>query len=78
MAHQEQVFSSIFQFNGKRVTILLTNKHVVNYDPNATMRFFLHLIDDNGETMEDNYQVEYSTKWIFHPEKDIQDIYIVN
>ena len=66
-----------FSVNGKRVTILLTNKHVVNYDPNATMRFFLHLIDDNGETMEDNYQVEYSTKWIFHPEKDICFTYVI-
>lgn len=65
-----------FVIDEKHVTVLITNKHVVNYNPNATMKFFLHLIDDDENNMEDNYQVEYSTKWIFHSEKDVCFTYV--
>lgn len=49
---------------------IVTNKHVVNDNPNELMTFLLHLRDEDGGTTE-NYKVTYSTKWIFHSSKDL-------
>lgn len=59
-----------FQVNGKIYPTIITNKHVVNNNPKEVMTFYLHLQNDDG-TSTDNYQVTYSTNWIFHSTKDI-------
>lgn len=48
----------------------ITNKHVVRYNPNEQMTFFLHLQSDDGETIE-NQQVSLDAKWVFHSKKDL-------
>lgn len=49
---------------------IVTNKHVVNYNQNETMTFYLHL--KTGENASDeNYRVTYATTWIFHSTKDL-------
>lgn len=48
-----------FEIDGKSILMLVTNKHVVNNNPNETMRFELHLMgDDHGDSGE-NYLVTY-------------------
>ena len=59
-----------FKTNGKVYPTIITNKHVVNNNPNERMTFLLHLRDDDGGTTE-NYGVTYSTTWIFHSTKDL-------
>lgn len=59
-----------FQFNDKTVPVIITNKHVVRYNPNETMKFYLHLSDGDGGS-DENYQVTLSTEWVFHSTKDI-------
>jgi hypothetical protein len=63
-----------FFFNFKEgestVPILITNKHVVNNNRNETVKFFLHLKEDDGTTSE-NYAISLHTDWFFHSEKDI-------
>lgn len=59
-----------FNVNNKIYPALITNKHVINNNPNETMRFLLHL-EDNDEASDENFDVTFSTKWIFHPTQDI-------
>ncbi len=59
-----------FKIDNKRIPVLITNKHVVNYKPKATMTFYLHLNNGNGES-DENIQVKFTTDWYFHPTKDI-------
>ena len=63
-------FFYTFNVNGNEYPALITNKHVVRYNPDEVMTFFLHL--KTGETSSDeNYQVIYQTNWIFHSTKDL-------
>lgn len=59
-----------FNVEDEVVPVIITNKHVVNYNQNETMTFYLHL--RNGEDKSDeNYQVTLKTNWIFHSNKDL-------
>lgn len=59
-----------FDIDGKTYPTLVTNKHVVRYNPNEVMTFFLHLETGNNSS-EENYQVTYQTNWIFHSKQDL-------
>lgn len=59
-----------FNINGKIYPTLITNKHVVHYNPDETMTFFLHLKTGEKSSSE-SFQVTYSTHWIFHSSKDL-------
>ena len=63
-----------FFFNFKEgeltIPVLITNKHVVNYNRNETVKFFLHLSEEDGSTTE-NYAITLQTDWFFHSEKDM-------
>ena len=52
------------------VPVIITNKHVVNYNEHENVTFFVHLKDDNGNPFG-NIKIQYDTNWIFHKEKDI-------
>lgn len=52
------------------VPTIITNKHVVNGNPNEIMTFQVHLTDDN-ETDSGNHLVRFSTNWFFHSTKDL-------
>lgn len=63
-------FYSFDTCNDKEVTILITNKHVLNNNPNEVMTFYLHLKDEeNGSNL--NYKATYVCDWIFHSSKDL-------
>lgn len=59
-----------FKIDGNLYPTIITNKHVVNNNPNETMRFLLHL-SKNGKVIKDNFEVTYTTQWHFHPDADI-------
>lgn len=54
---------SFFNFKVGDVTvpIIITNKHVVNDNPNEVVSFFVHITDENGEPQK-NVKVQYITK----------------
>lgn len=59
-----------FQFGNQIVPVIITNKHVVNNNPDETITFTLHLTDD-GENALGNHSVRLTTHWVFHPTKDL-------
>lgn len=59
-----------FQFDEKIVPVIITNKHVINFNPKEEVRFALHLCDEEGNP-DTNIDLNYKTDWIFHPEKDL-------
>lgn len=59
-----------FNVDGKLYPTIITNKHVVNNNPNETMKFLLHL-SENGRIVQKYFDVTYTTAWIFHPNPDI-------
>ena len=59
-----------FDIDGKIYPTLVTNKHVVRYNSNETITFFLHL-ETGDNSSEENYQVTYQTNWIFHSKQDL-------
>lgn len=63
-----------FFFNFKQgeltIPVLITNKHVVNYNRTETVKFLLHLREEDDETKE-NYALTLQTEWFFHSEKDL-------
>lgn len=59
-----------FVIDNKIVPVIITNKHVVNYNSNETMTFYLHLCNGENESNE-SYQVTLTLNWIFHSKKDL-------
>ncbi len=59
-----------FNIDNKIYPVLITNKHVVNYNPNETMKFLLHL-KNGDEASDENFDVTFSTRWFFHSTQDI-------
>lgn len=66
-----------FSFDSSRgkVPVIITNKHVINNNPNEPMIFDVHLSSD-GESDEGIYSLKYATQWIFHSEKDLCFTYV--
>lgn len=69
MVLRAQFFFS-YEINGIYYPLLITNKHVVNYQSYCKMNFWLHLKNNDGEPFG-NIQVNYETQWIFHSSKDM-------
>lgn len=59
-----------FKVDGYVVPVIITNQHVINYNENELTTFEVH-IKDSEEESTTNLKVAYSTKWIFHNDKDI-------
>ena len=59
-----------FVIDNKIVPVIITNNHVVNYNSNETMTFYLHLRNGENESNE-SYQVTLTLNWIFHSKKDL-------
>jgi len=57
------------------VPVIITNKHVVNYNENEVVTFLLHTANDRGEP-DGNLKITYNTNWIFHDKKDICYCYV--
>ena len=63
-------FYSFDTSDDKFVPILITNKHVINDNPNEVMTFYLHLKDEENGSNQ-SYKVTYECSWIFHSSKDL-------
>lgn len=59
-----------FKIGEHIVPVIITNKHVINYDCKERTTFFLHTADKNNEP-NGNIEITYETNWIFHKNKDI-------
>lgn len=57
------------------IPVIITNKHVVNNNPNEEMSFHVHLTSD-GESDEGYYEVKYASHWIFHTKYDLCYTYV--
>lgn len=56
--------------DNKVCQVLVTNKHVVNNNPNEIMSFYLHLKGKDNDLFE-NYRVTYEAEWFFHSTQDL-------
>lgn len=59
-----------FEVGDKQVLTIVTNKHVVNDNPEEETTFFVHLEEEDGTT-KDNYKITYRPHWFFHPRHDL-------
>lgn len=59
-----------FKIKDRVYSTIITNKHVVNYNPKETVKFLLHL-SKNGSVSKENFEVTLDTEWIFHPNHEI-------
>lgn len=57
------------------IPVIITNKHVVNYNEHEKVTFFVHTKDNNGDP-SGNIKIQYDTNWIFHRDKDICFCYV--
>lgn len=64
-----------FKIDDKYIPVIITNKHVVNFNPQETTTFKVHTIDDNGNP-DGNIDIQMRANWIFHENKDICFCYI--
>lgn len=51
-------------------SVIITNKHVVNYNEEEKVTFSLH-IEDNGAPADEKLDISFKTQWYFHPDKDL-------
>lgn len=62
-----------FEFNfseNKVVPVIITNKHVVNYNKKEVINLFLHA--KNGDEPDDEkLNVSFNTDWYFHEDQDL-------
>lgn len=59
-----------FKFGDKVFPVIITNKHVINYDETKNVEFLLH-VGENGKPTDENIPINYSANWIFHPSLDL-------
>jgi len=59
-----------FEFDGEIIPVIVTNKHVINNNPNENVTFFLHTKSLENVT-EEKLQITFSTNWIFHKSHDL-------
>jgi hypothetical protein len=60
----------LFSIENKIVPVIITNKHVVNYNENEVVTFNIHTKNVNSEP-DKNVKITYQTKWIFHEKHDL-------
>lgn len=64
-----------FKIGDKVFPVIITNKHVINNNPNEPVTFYIHILDQNKEPTE-NIKITYQTHWYFHSSKDICFCYV--
>lgn len=71
---------SFFQFKirDSYVPVIITNKHVVNNNPDENVTFSLHTCE-NAESNEPsgNIKITYISHWVFHQDKDLCFCYVL-
>ena len=66
-----------FVINDVGVVVLVTNKHVINYNPNEMVTFRLHLTNpkDCHKSIEELVDITLQNGWIFHSYQDLCFMY---
>lgn len=64
-------FFYTFCIDEKTIPVLITNQHVVEYNDEAIMSFYLHLKEEDGSPSESNVKIDFQSKWYFHKTQDI-------
>ena len=59
-----------FKIGDITVPVIITNKHVVNDNPNEVVSFFIHITDENGDPQK-SVKIQYTTQWYFHSKYDL-------
>lgn len=59
-----------FKYDEKTVTVIVTNKHVINNDMNCVVSFDLHLSNEDDPS-DKNVTVKYTNGWIPHSKHDL-------
>lgn len=59
-----------FNFDDTNIPILITNKHVVNNKTKEEVKFYLHLLGNEGNP-SDNIEITLELEWYLHSSKDI-------
>ena len=57
------------------IPVIITNKHVVNYNEHEKVTFFVLTKDNNGNP-SGNIKIQYDANWIFHKDKDLCFCYV--
>jgi len=60
-----------YAFGEIDVPVIFTNKHVVNYNNQEEVTFFLHTTLNGVEPDEQSLQIQFKTDWFFHQDKDL-------
>lgn len=58
-----------FNVNNLIIPIIITNKHVINYNKNQNVNFCLHLKNKEWNIEKEN--ITYNTEWFFHEDESI-------
>ena len=61
--------------DNKKVPVIITNRHVLNDNPNEEVRFSLHYIQ-NDRPSEEIININYSATWFFHERYDLAFTFI--
>lgn len=61
-----------FDYGGedKKVPVIITNKHVINDNPQEEVFFFIHIKTNEGPS-DENIGIKIKPQWFFHPEQDL-------
>lgn len=63
-------FNFVFDEGKTTVPVVITNKHVINYNQTEEVRFFLHT--KNGDFPDDEkLEISLKENWIFHTDQDL-------
>lgn len=65
-----------FIFDDIRVPILVTNKHVVNYNKSENITFYLHLREGSVNETIESYPITLTSDRIFHSNQDLYFTFI--
>ena len=58
-----------FKIDDKQIPVIITNKHVVNYNEKETVKFSLHIKKDNNPNGK--FDVQFNANWFFHEKHDL-------
>lgn len=53
------------------IPIVVTNKHVIDFQPISKVLFSLHVRDSNGTILESTADYDWKSEWMFHPDDSI-------
>ena len=52
------------------VPVIVTNKHVINYESNPTVRFAMHQRDAKGNLLDSIVHITHGSEWVMHPNSE--------